>query len=414
MTSFADITTIGVGGEIARFVEPTSRVGVIEAIEDADERGLPLCVIGGGSNLLVADEAFEGIVVRDARRQITVPDEAAPVEGDDTTVHVNAEAGCNWDDFVAFTVELGLEGVEGLSGIPGTVGASVVQNIGAYGQEVAGAVESVEVWDRQDKQSKELTAAELGFGYRMSALKASMYAAPAVPNPEFFPTPRYVVLSVTFALRHSATGVVGYGQLAKALGVEVGDRMDTQAIRDAVLTVRAAKGMLEDATRYLTPAMAETKRDEQIGLALAGQAKSARSAQDEQSVQDTAGAALPAPDFDRHSCGSFFMNPILSVDQAARLPEDAPRFDATLPDGTPGVKTSAAWLIDHAGLHKGHKLDPQAKAGLSTLHTLALTNRGGATASDIAALAKAVQDQVEASFGIRLVPEPVVVGIDLR
>ncbi|OZG63069.1 UDP-N-acetylenolpyruvoylglucosamine reductase [Bifidobacterium lemurum] len=408
MTSFADITTIGVGGEIARFVEPTSRVGVIEAIEDADERGLPLCVIGGGSNLLVSDEPFEGIVVRDARRQITVPDEAAPVEGGDTTVHVNAEAGCNWDDFVAFTVELGLEGVEGLSGIPGTVGASVVQNIGAYGQEVASAVESVEVWDRQDKQSKELTAAELDFGYRMSALKASMYAAPATPNPEFFPTPRYVVLSVTFALNHSATGVVGYGQLAKALGVEVGDRMDTQAIRDAVLKVRAAKGMLEDATRYLTPAMAETKRDEQIGLALAGQAKSA------QAAQDAAGTGLPAPDFDRHSCGSFFMNPMLSVEQAARLPEDAPRFDATLPDGTSGVKTSAAWLIDHAGLHKGHKLDPQSKAGLSTLHTLALTNRGGAAAADIAALAKAVQDQVEASYGIRLVPEPVVVGIDLR
>lgn len=423
MTSFADITTIGVGGTIARFVEPTSRVGVIEAIEDADERGLPLCVIGGGSNLLVSDEPFEGIVVRDARRQITVPDEAAPVEGNDTTVHVNAEAGCNWDDFVAFTVELGLEGVEGLSGIPGTVGASVVQNIGAYGQEVASAVESVEVWDRQDKQSKELTAAELDFGYRMSALKASMYAAPAIPNAEFFPTPRYVVLSVTFALRHSATGVVGYGQLAKALGVEVGDRMDTQAIRDAVLKVRAAKGMLEDATRYLTSAMAETKRDDQIGLALVGQAKSeqaAQAAQDGQSeqdgkaAQDAVGAGLPDPDFNRHSCGSFFMNPVLSAEQAARLPEDAPRFDATLPDGTPGVKTSAAWLIDHAGLHKGHKLDPQAKASLSTLHTLALTNRGGAKAADIAALAKAVQDQVEASFGIRLVPEPVVIGLDLR
>lgn len=159
MTSFADLTTIGVGGHIARFIEPTSRVGVIEAVEDADSKGLPLCVIGGGSNLLVADGPFNGVVVRDARRQITVPDEAAPVENGERIVHVNAEAGCNWDDFVAFTVELGLEGVEGLSGIPGTVGASVVQNIGAYGQEVAGAVESVEAWDRRDKRTLDIAAA---------------------------------------------------------------------------------------------------------------------------------------------------------------------------------------------------------------------------------------------------------------
>ena len=131
MTSFADITTMGVGGPIAHFIEPTTRVGLIEAVEEADSKGLPLVVVGGGSNLLVSDKPFDGVVVRDARRLITVPDEAAPVEGEDRTVHVNAEAGANWDDFVAFTVELGLEGVEGLSGIPGTVGASVVQNIGA-------------------------------------------------------------------------------------------------------------------------------------------------------------------------------------------------------------------------------------------------------------------------------------------
>ena len=373
MTTFAELTTIGVGGPIARFIEPTTRVGVIEAVEEADAKGLPLCVIGGGSNMLVSDTPFPGIVVRDARRAITVPDEAAPVEGGDRTVHINAEAGCNWDDFVAFTVEMGLEGVEGLSGIPGTVGASVVQNIGAYGQEVASSVESVEVWDRKDKRTVELTLDDLRFGYRSSALKSSMYAAPATPAAEFFPTPRYVVLSVTFALRHSATGTVGYGQLAKALGVQVGDRMETRAIRNAVLKVRASKGMLEDAARYLNP-----------------------------------------PDHDRHSCGSFFMNPILTAEQAARLPEDAPRFDAALPDGTPGVKTSAAWLIDHAGFHKGFKTAEDAKAGLSTMHTLALTNRGGAQASDVADLARAVQDGVEAAFGVRLVPEPVVVGMDLR
>lgn len=271
MTTFAELTTIGVGGPIARFIKPTTRVGVIEAVEEADAKGLPLCVIGGGSNMLVSDTPFPGVVVRDARRAITVPDEVAPVEGGDRTVHVNAEAGCNWDDFVAFTVELGLEGVEGLSGIPGTVGASVVQNIGAYGQEVGASVESVEVWDRRDKRTTDLTAQDLKFGYRSSALKSSMYAAPATPAGEFFPTPRYVVLSVTFALRHSATGTVGYGQLAKALGVEVGDRMETRAIRNAVLKVRASKGMLEDAARYLGPAMAGTKRDDQVRIALRAQ-----------------------------------------------------------------------------------------------------------------------------------------------
>lgn len=394
MTSFADITTIAVGGEIDRFVEPTTRVGVIEAVEEADAKGLPLFVIGGGSNVLVSDEPFHGVVVRDARRAITVPDEAAPVEGDDRTVHVNAEAGCNWDDFVDCCVRLGLEGVEGLSGIPGTVGASVVQNIGAYGQDVATSVESVEVWDRKDKAVKNLHADELRFGYRMSALKASMYQAPAVPAGEFFPTPRYVVLSVTFALRHSSTGVVGYGQLAKALGVEVGDRMDTKEIRDAVLRVRAAKGMLEDATRYTRLAMQGTKKATLVATALRAQ-------------NDT-------PDANRHSCGSFFMNPILTAEQATMLPPEAPRFEAVLPNGEPGIKTSAAWLIDHAGFHKGYTVDDDAKAGLSTLHTLALTNRGQAGSQDIAKLAKTVQDGVEHTFGVRLVPEPVVVGFSLR
>lgn len=414
MTTFAELTTIGVGGPIARFIEPTTRVGVIEAIEEADAKGLPLCVIGGGSNILVSDAPFPGVVVRDARRAITVPDEAAPVEGGDRTVHVNAEAGCNWDDFVAFTVELGLEGVEGLSGIPGTVGASVVQNIGAYGQEVGASVESVEAWDRRDKRTVELTPEDLKFGYRSSALKSSMYAAPATPAGEFFPTPRYVVLSVTFALRHSATGTVGYGQLAKALGVEVGDRMETRAIRNAVLKVRASKGMLEDAARYLGPAMAGTKRDDQVRISLRAQYGEAVAA----AASDAAGGPSSpvdiTPDFDRHSCGSFFMNPILTAEQAARLPEDAPRFDAVLPDGTPGVKTSAAWLIDHAGFHKGFKTSEDATASLSTMHTLALTNRGGASAADVAELARAVQDGVEAAFGVRLVPEPVVVGMDLR
>lgn len=401
MTSptFADLTTIGVGGSIARFLEPTTRVGVIEAVEDADELGIPLCVIGGGSNMLVSDEPFPGVVLRDARRNISVPDEAAPVEGEDRTVHVSAEAGANWDDFVEFCVRIGLEGVEGLAGIPGTVGASVVQNIGAYGQEVGTSVDSVEVWDRETKKVLELSRDQMEFGYRNSLLKRSMYQAPAVPADRFFPTPRYVVLSVTFALRHSKTGVVNYAQLAKALQVEVGERMETEAIRQTVLQVRASKGMLEDPNRYYTEAMRGTKRESNVEAAM-------------KTLFDAQGNLNEDPD--RHSCGSFFMNPVLDTQAAAALPDDAPRFAATLPNGDQGVKTSAAWLIDHAGFHKGFAVEEGASASLSTLHTLALTNRGDAKASDLVTLARTVQSGVEQRFGVRLIPEPVCIGIDLR
>ena len=207
MTSFADLTTIGVGGPIATFLEPTTRVGVIEAVEEADSQGLPLCVIGGGSNMLVSDTPFEGVVVRDARRSIGVLDEVAPVEDDGRVVHVNAEAGCNWDDFVDYCVRLGLEGVEGLSGIPGTVGASVVQNIGAYGQEVATSVDSVEVWDRKERAVKALRNDQLAFGYRMSALKASMYSAPADSGRGIFPD-----AAIRGAIRHVRVAAQRYGR----------------------------------------------------------------------------------------------------------------------------------------------------------------------------------------------------------
>ena len=411
--TFSDLTTIGVGGKIARFVEPKTRVDVIEAVEDADEANLPLCVIGGGSNMLVSDEPFNGVVVRDARRAISVLDEAAPAEdGVDKSgahlVHVNAEAGCNWDDFVSHAIELGLEGVEGLSGIPGTVGASVVQNIGAYGQEVSQSVTSVEVWDRENKVTLELQKDQLRFGYRTSALKQSMYAAAGVPADSYFPTPRYVVLSVTFCLRHSSTGIVAHSQLARALRVEVGDCMLTQAIRREVLRVRASKGMLEDASRYENKWMRGAKS--------AAGVESALNLQKEDYV---AGQWHEGDDFysDRHSCGSFFMNPIMTKAQAALLPEDAPRFNAVLADGSEGVKTSAAWLIDNAGFHKGFRLveDGEASpAGLSSLHTLALTNRNNATSSDVLALAKTVIDGVKNKFGITLVPEPVLIGVSVN
>lgn len=390
-TTFADLTTIGVGGPIRTFLTPDTRDGIIDAVRQADAAGLPLSVIGGGSNLLVADDPFDGIVVRDARHDIRFGSPQA-----DGTVSVTADAGCNWDDFVATTVAQGLEGVEGLSGIPGTVGASVVQNIGAYGQEVASSVTQVEAWDRVTSRAVVLEPQQLQFGYRMSALKASMYDAPARPSSRLFPTPRFVVLSVTFRMHRGAEGTVGYGQLAKALGVEVGDRMPVAAIREAVLHVRAAKGMLEDAHRYEIAAMAGAKRADTVKAAL-------------QAQRETTGS--DGPDFNRHSCGSFFMNPILDDTQATMLPEDAPRFPAVLPSGAPGTKTSAAWLIDHAGFHKGYAVADGAPASLSTLHTLALTNRGSARAADIALLARIVRDGVERAFGVRLVPEPVLVGI---
>lgn len=412
--SFADITTVGVGGKIARFIEPKSRVAVIEAVEDADELGLPLCVIGGGSNMLVSDENFNGVVVRDARRDIHVLDEAAPSEdGIDLQsgahlVHINAEAGCNWDDFVSHTISLGLEGVEGLSGIPGTVGASVVQNIGAYGQEVSQSVTSVEVWDRKTKSTMELQKDALNFGYRTSLLKKSMYSSVGVPADSYFPTPRYVVLSVTFCLKHNSTGIVSHSQLANALHVELGERMQTAAIRREVLRVRASKGMLEDASRYDKLWMCGTKCAEGVEFALRLQ-----------SEDYVTGEFLEGDNIysDRHSCGSFFMNPILSTSEADTLPEDAPKFDAIMQDGSHGIKTSAAWLIDHAGFHKGFRLIENGKpspAGLSSLHTLALTNRNNASCDDIANLAKTIIRGVQSKFGVTLIPEPVVINISIN
>ncbi|GAA6123873.1 FAD-binding protein [Bifidobacterium psychraerophilum] len=392
--SFAQLTTIGVGGRIARFEQPDSRVGVIESVEDADSKGLPLCVIGGGSNMLVADEDFMGVVVRDARRDIMVLDEAAPVEGGDTTVHIAASAGANWDDLVEFSVTIGLEGIEGLSGIPGTVGASVVQNIGAYGQEVSSTVSSVEVWDREKKVVLELGPDELGFGYRTSALKCSMYDASG-PVSRYFPTPRYVVLSVSFGLRHSDVGTVSFSQLAHALQVEVGARVPTHLIRQQVLEVRASKGMLEDPHRYDGDWMKGMRREENIEASL-------------HALRRT----LDADGWDRNrcSCGSFFMNPIIDPISASSLPENAPRFEARLADGGKGVKTSAAWLIDQAGFHKGYALSDGAAASLSTVHTLALTNRGDARAAEILELARTIRDGVRSRFGIVLVPEPVLIG----
>src|SRR5699024_7644800 len=243
-----------------------------------------------------------------------------------------------------------------LSGIPGTVGATPIQNVGAYGQEVASTISRVRTWDREQGEVRTFFAADCDFSYRDSVFKRTRHTGP-VPSA----TGRYVVLSVTFqhTLGHLSSPI-RYAQLADALDVEVGDRVPMQDVREAVLALRASKGMVLD----------------------------------------------PA-DHDTWSAGSFFTNPVLEAGRAAALPPQAPRFDA----GDGRVKTSAAWLISHAGVERGHAVGD--RAAVSTKHSLALTNRGGASSDDLVTLARDVQDRVERTYGIRLVPEPVRLRVQL-
>ena len=385
--SLADLTTLRVGGPAASFVEADDETALIEAVSTADDDGVPLLVLGGGSNLLVADEGFGGAVVRDARTGITV-------ESDDTCggAVVSAPAGQNWDQLVERAVAEGWVGVESLSGIPGTVGAAPVQNIGAYGQELSGVVSQVRTWDRAERRVRTLAVGELDFGYRTSLLKRSMHSESPpgaggeseLPAP-WYPSPRYVVLSVQLQFRlGTLSAPTGYGELARRLGVEVGQRAPMSDVRETVLALRGGKGMLLD------------------------------------------GPYSPEPDHDRWNSGSFFTNPVIPVEHLAHLPEDAPRYPvrSATPETTTGpslgavdpalVKTSAAWLIERAGFGKGFGLAGEhSPARLSTKHTLAMTNRGGARAEDIIALARAVRDGVRDRFGVTLVPETVLVGLSL-
>jgi UDP-N-acetylmuramate dehydrogenase len=345
----ADLTTLRLGGPAGRFVEATSEAELVGTVSAADDAGQDVLLVAGGSNLVVADDGFPGLVVRIATHGVHADVETT----DDPTcggVLVTVAAGESWDAFVERAVASGWVGVEALSGIPGSVGATPIQNVGAYGQEVSETIASVRTWDRVDRQVRTLAAADCGFGYRHSRFKAD-------------PT-RFVVLSVTFQLRTGTLGApVRYAELARSLGVEPGARAPLADVRRVVLGLRAGKGMV-----------------------------------------------LDAADHDTWSAGSFFTNPFLDGDRVAGLPEQAPRFPQ--PDGT--TKTSAAWLIEQAGFGRGHGLDLRGgRASLSTKHTLALTNRGGATTDDLLALAREVRDGVERRFGIRLVNEPVLVGCSL-
>ncbi len=365
MTLLADLTTLRVGGPARMFVETTSDDEMIDAVRTADVDGVPILIVGGGSNLLVSDAGFDGIVIRDARRDAEA-NVSLQNDGSCGGLTITAAAGVPWDALVERAVRSKWSGFEALSGIPGSTGATPVQNVGAYGADVSELVAQVRTWDRATQSVRTLPLMSLGFSYRDSILKRSMRGG-ADDGAVWAPSPRYVVLSVTFHTRMaSLSAPVRYAQLAAALGVDQGARVPITEVREAVLALRRSKGMvLDDA------------------------------------------------DQDTWSAGSFFTNPVLDASAAAALPDDAPRFPAGpgAPEGA--IKTSAAWLIEHAGFGTGFAVADDARATLSTKHTLALTNRGQATADDLVALARAVRDGVRERFGITLVPEPVTVGIEI-
>ena len=347
----AGYTTLRLGGPARRLVHACSRERLVEAVRDADRNDEPVLLLAGGSNLVVSDDGFPGTVVRIETRGVEVQD-AGPAG-----VRVTVEAGEPWDGFVSRAVEVGWVGVEALSGIPGSVGATPIQNVGAYGQEVSSTITEVVAYDRLLGETVTLAGEECGFSYRHSRFKAD----PA----------RHVVLRVRFALEDAGgmSAPVKYPETARALGVEAGDRVPLAKARETVLALRSAKGMV-----------------------------------------------LAEGDHDTWSAGSFFTNPVLgAAEYAAFLEQAHARLGADVtppayPDGTDRTKLSAAWLIDKAGFTKGYGTGP---ARLSGKHTLALTNRGGATAQDLLALAREIRDGVRAAFGVTLVNEPVTVGVAL-
>jgi len=349
----SQLTTSAVGGPAGTFIEARTEEEIIDAVRSADAAGDRLLIISGGSNLLVSDDGFPGTVVRIASEGFTVN-----AEDSCGGVAVVVQAGHNWDRLVEYAVRHAWSGIEALSGIPGSTGATPVQNVGAYGAEVSQTIAAVRTWDRERNAVQTFTSSELEFGYRDSVLKRTTVDG----------SPRYVVLTVEFQLplgRMSAP--IRYAELARSLGVEVGKRAYANDVRREVLRLRASKGMVWDAA-----------------------------------------------DRDTYSTGSFFTNPIVPADVADTLPESAPRYPA---GGDGLVKLSAAWLIDQAGFGKGFGLEPGSisagRASLSTKHTLAVTNRGSASAADMVAVAREVRTGVERRFGILLHPEPLLIGLEL-
>jgi UDP-N-acetylmuramate dehydrogenase len=331
----ASLTTLRIGPVARRLITCTSTEQIVEVLRASDD----VLVLAGGSNVVLADDLTDLTVVLLANTEITV-------EGN----IVRAEAGAAWDDVVVTSLAHGLGGLECLSGIPGSAGATPVQNVGAYGAEVADTIRRVRLLDRRTGEDRWVTPDVLQFGYRTSILKHSQAA---------------VVLEVEFALdAEGRSAPMRYGELAAALDAEPGSRTDPVVVREAVLSLRRSKGMV-----------------------------------------------LDEADHDTWSVGSFFTNPVVSTGEFDRLRShiDGPVPNYPAPDG---VKLAAGWLVERAGFGKGYPGDG-APARLSTKHALAVTNRGGATTADVISLARTVRDGVRTTFGIDLTPEPILIGAAL-
>jgi UDP-N-acetylmuramate dehydrogenase len=385
-------TTLRLGGPAARLAEMQTAEELVDAVRRADAAGEPLLVLGGGSNLVVSDDGFPGTVLRVGTTGITVRE-----AGEDVLITV--AAGENWDQLVEWSVAEKLAGLECLAGIPGLTGATPIQNVGAYGQEVAATITTVTALDRASGSVTTLAGADCRFGYRTSRFKRTAWPQRQSGQGQGItaaagPTGRYVVLDVTFALERDPMSVpLSYGELAAKLGVVCGDRAPLADVRGAVLELRRGKGMVLD----------------------------------------------PA-DPDTVSAGSFFTNPVLSADELARLERvvsarmpgmRVPTYPARAPAaaaaparaqeqaqasraGQPAhgyVKVPAAWLIEQAGFGKGHP--GRGAARISSKHTLALINAGGGSAADLIGLAKQIAAGVRSAFGIELAHEPVLVGLVL-
>ena len=336
----AKYTSLHIGGPAKKLVHVATEEELVSAVKAADAAGEEVLIIGGGSNVLVGDEGFNGTVIR--------------VETKGNSYHVDAcsggmitvAAGEDWDGFVEWILNKGFAGLETMSGIPGTVGGAPIQNIGAYGHEVSEVIARVRTWDRKTGEYKTFSNSECEFSYRSSVFKK---------NPG-----RYVIIDVTFQLRNGEMSLpITYKELASYLGVDLEARALVSDVRKAVLALRAAKGML-----------------------------------------------LDEKDHDTWSAGSFFVNPIISKEIAATLPADAPRW----PQADGRVKTSAAWLMENAGMKKGKAHNG---AAISSKHVLALVNTGSATAADIVDIARSARSAVQEKFGITLEPEVQFVGLSL-
>jgi UDP-N-acetylmuramate dehydrogenase len=368
-TVLADYTTLGLGGPAGDFVSADTEPALIDAVRGADASGEPVLLIGGGSNLVISDAGFPGLVVYVNTRGFAYVD-----DGDgDGDVSVTVAAGEDWDDVVAATVAEGLAGLEPLSGIPGRAGATPIQNVGAYGREVAEVISQVRVYDRQDDLIRVIPNDLCSFAYRTSLFKSgrpeSLVSSSAGSRPRAAGQPRYVVLDVTFRLaRQSLSAPVGYAELAAELGVGLGEQAGVGEVRAAVLKIRARKGMV-----------------------------------------------LNPGDPDTRSAGSFFTNPVITTEDllaveaaaAARGVGPVPRY----PAGEGLAKVPAAWLIERAGFAKGYGAPGPAR--VSSKHTLALVNPGEATTADLLALAREIVSGVQAVYGVTLAPEPILIGVTL-